>query len=979
MVFDRKLLTACVAMAVTIGMQPFSCAQESKRKRTTPWTTSRVKGSPDPPLPFRAVPIFKNVALDRPTDITWLPDAQRWVANHAGSQIVTFANDPENAVAKPLLNLSDVYGSKVDVGYATKFHHDLKNQPWCFVTFTSKRKLDDGHHLARLKVTDPTVPSFDLKSLMIMKRWKSHGHVGSSMQFGPDGMLYVSVGDGQPPYPPDGDNVGQDLGSIRATIMRIDVDNPSKGQPYRTPSDNPFVDDPNALNEIWAYGFRNPWKIAFDPASGDLVAADVGWEMREIIHRVKRGRNHGWSIMEGTQQVKPDQQPKIPITPPLFEHTHLDSRSISGGYFWQSDRIAELRGAYLYGDWMTGKVWALKFEGDEVLWQKELVDTPHRVICFMLDPTGEVYIVAYDGTILKLEPNPQADAAPSFPERLSETGVFADVRSQTPVDGVEEYEVSAHHWADGTYSKQWIGLPGTEQISIYKRDDWKTGTTVGRFDFPVNTVAVKTVSYLTNVDDPTSERRLETQLLHKYDDEWRAYNYIWNEEQTDAILQEDKAIERKLQIRDSNAIGGVRSQTWRHSSRSECLLCHVWSAGTVQGFWPPQLNIDYHGKNQLDKFEELGFFAEEIPRVDPIASPDDEKRSLESRARSYLSVNCSTCHRRLGGGTADFSFDITQSLKDSRYLDAVPSQGTFGIQDAKVVATGAPQRSVLLYRALKSGRGHMPQFGSNVLDKKGIRLLSDWIESIGEGDGHGYQKKTLNQLASTDDPEKQILALCSSLESAIPLSMACNNESLDGKLYNLVVKIGASHSDPTIRDLFEHYLPEDQRVKRLGATIDELALLATEGSAARGRQLFEHAKDINCRACHKIGNVGKQIGPDLSGIGMKQTPAQILASIVRPSEKIDEKFRARQVLTSDGQVITGVVTSETDDRIQIADAVGKVHSIDADDIEDMRVAAKSAMPEQLLAGMTPAQAADLLAYLCAQRTPVAEASKSLDR
>ena len=91
----------------------------------------------------------------------------------------------------------------------------------------------------------------------------------------------------------------------------------------------------------------------FAPNGKDLFVADVGWEMREMIHLVRRGQNHGWSIMEGSQQVKPDEQPSIPITPPLHEHSHLDSRSITGGYFWQSDRIPELKDTYIYGDWMT--------------------------------------------------------------------------------------------------------------------------------------------------------------------------------------------------------------------------------------------------------------------------------------------------------------------------------------------------------------------------------------------------------------------------------------------------------------------------------------------------------------------------------------------------------------------------------------------------------------------------------------------------
>ncbi|QEG00230.1 Soluble aldose sugar dehydrogenase YliI precursor [Stieleria maiorica] len=943
-------------------------ATETASSRVHPWTDSRVKGSPDPPLPYTTNPVFTRVELDRPTDITWLPTAQKWVANHAGNKIVTFTNDIQTAVAQPLLNLSELSDEPVQTGYATKFHFDLENQPWCFLTFTTKRQLPDGHCLARVKVLDPSVPTFDLESLTELARWKSHGHVGSSMQFGPDGMLYVSVGDGQPPYPPDGDGTGQDLSDLRASILRIDVDDPTADKPYRVPTDNPFVHQEGARGEIWAYGFRNPWKMAFAPNSEELLVADVGWEMREMIHRVRRGRNHGWSIMEGSQPVKPDEQPEVPITPPLFEHTHLDSRSITGGYFWQSDRIPELKGAYIYGDWMTGKVWGLRFKDDKVTWQQELVDTPHRVICFMLDPSGEVFIVGYDGTILQLQPNTVLPSDEPFPTKLSETGIFADTPLQQPAQGVAQYKINAHRWADGTHSRQWIALPDSSQLQLFKRFNWMTGESAGRFNFPSDTVAVKTVSYYADAQNPQSEQHLETQLLHKNGDEWRAYNYIWNDQQTDAILQDDKATERKLIIKDLTADGGQRTQLWRHASRSECLLCHIWSAGTVQGFWPPQLDLNLGDENQLDQLASLGLFSEPVPRPEPVVSPSDAAASLEDRARSYLAMNCSTCHRNLGGGTSIFTFDITVPLEDSKYLDAFPSQGSFGIEDARVIAPGDPSRSVLMYRLLKSGRGHMPQFGSNVIDRDGIRLIHDWIASMEAPSNEikslppGVKSLDLNNVS-----ESTIQSMLSTVEGAMILSMACGSDSLDDERKEKIVGMGARHPHAPIRDLFEHYLPEDQRTKRLGPSVDEEALLAIEGSVESGMKLFETATDVNCRNCHRIGAVGQNIGPDLSGIGTQQTPAELLGSIVRPSEKIDPKYRAKQILTVDGEAVSGIVLEETRESIQIADASGKVHKIAADDIELLRFASKSAMPDQLLSGMTPQNAADLLAYLSSQR------------
>lgn len=954
-------------MVISCSVSATAVAQILERR--APWTTSKVKGSPDPPLPYKIQRVFSNVELEHPTDIVWLPDAKKWIATQVTGEIVVFENDVDHATTTPLLDLNRLHEKQVFRTVSTTFHHDLANQPWCFVTYASEAKADLGYHLVRFKVLDPAVPTLDLSSRTVLMNWSSSGHSGGSMLFGPDNYFYVSIGDGQPPYPPDELNTGQNLSDIEASILRIDVDNPTDEVHYRIPADNPFVDSLNARDEIWAYGFRNPWKMAFNPENGDLFAADVGWEMREMIYRVKRGGNYGWSIMEGSQPVKQEETPSVPITPPIFEHSHIDSRSITGGYFWQSDRIEELKGAYIYGDWMTGKVWALKTAGDRVLWQKELVDTPLQIICFMLDPTGEVLLVGYDGTIHRLLPNDTQANHRSFPKRLADTGLFRDVSTFQSEQGVIEYEISAHHWADGTHSRQWIAIPNSKQLGIFVNPRWDTGHVHGRFEFPQDTVLAKTVSYFSEAGEPASERHIETQLLHLLGDEWRAYNYIWNEEQTEAILQDDIASESKLTIRDPSVPDGFRTQTWHHSSRSECLLCHIWSSGTVHGFAPDQINISWRDKKQLPTLKQAGLFSVEVPTTPPIASPHDVSRSLEDRARSYLALNCSTCHRPQGGGTADFNFDHTKTLSENRYLDALPSQGSFDISDARVVASGDPFRSVVMYRALKFGRGHMPQFGSNVMDREGVKLVHDWIASLPSS--HGLSARWDNKIAqlhAQSDPESAIEEILQSTYGALALSFACGvGDAFDPSLKDQVVRIGSKHNTAQIRDLFEGYLPEEQRTERLGPSIDADALLAITGSADAGKLLFEKASDVTCRQCHRLGSVGKDVGPDLRGIGTQQTPGELLTSILRPSENISQEYRTRSVLTDDGNVLTGIVLKQSKAQMVLSDSQGKEHTIATDSIEQVQVSPKSIMPEMLFAGLTRQQAADLLAFLSSQR------------
>ena len=173
-----------------------------------------------------------------------------------------------------------------------------------------------------------------------------------------------------------------------------------------------------------------------------------------------------------------------------------------------------------------------------------------------------------------------------------------------------------------------------------------------------------------------------------------------------------------------------------------------------------------------------------------------------------------------------------------------------------------------------------------------------------------------------------------------------------------------------IRDLFERFLPEERRVKRLGNSIDAAQLLAIEGNVDSGRKLFMEASDVNCRQCHQVGGKGIAVGPDLSGVGAKQKPAEILESILRPSAKIDMKYRGTLILTVDGETISGMITKEDDDAVMLVEASGKSKRVLQEDIEVIKPMDISVMPERLFAEFTAQQAADLLAFLAAQKVVV---------
>jgi glucose/arabinose dehydrogenase len=193
------------------------------------------------------------------------------------------------------------------------------------------------------------------ESRELIIEWQSAGHGGGDMGFGPDGFLYFTAGDGTTGSDPD--MTGQDLTDLRGSILRIDVDHPSQGKLYSIPKDNPFLRVPKARPEIWAFGLRAPWRMSFDSATGNLWVGEVGQDLWEMIHLIRRGGNYGWSVMEGTHPFYPERKiGPAPISPPIVEHHHSEARSITGGYVYHGKQLPELANHYLYCCYQTGSL-----------------------------------------------------------------------------------------------------------------------------------------------------------------------------------------------------------------------------------------------------------------------------------------------------------------------------------------------------------------------------------------------------------------------------------------------------------------------------------------------------------------------------------------------------------------------------------------------------------------------------------------------
>ncbi len=941
-------------------------------RRRPAWTTSRVVGSPEPPRPYTTAPAFPALRFDHPLDLAVAPGTDRIFVAQQDGKIFSFRNDPRIEHADLAADLRAAIPGAREI-YALTFHPDFPRNRYLYVCYIGQAGLDDGTHVARFVVKQSDPPVVDVSTETTIITWLSGGHNGCCLKFGPDGCLYISTGDGVGPNPPDTRRTGQSIDDLLSSILRLDVDHPQAGRNYGIPADNPFVDRPGARGEIWAYGLRNPWRMSFDRRTGDLWVGDVGWELWEMLHRVERGGNYGWSVREGRQPIHPEwPRGPTPIIPPVIDHPHTESSSITDGLTYYGAKLGELQGTHIYGDYDTGKIWGFRYEDGAVKHHRELADTTHRIVGFGEDDRHELLLIDHvAGTLHRLVPNPRRRAASSFPHRLSETGIFADVESLEPAPGVVEYGIAAEPWSDFADTRRWIALPGQTHVNVEK-PKWR---------FPPGTVFAKTLTL--NIDRGGSDsapRPVETQLLHFDGREWHAYSYRWNDAGTDALLVDKNGSSARFTIADRRSPGGVRRQTWRFAGRAECGRCHNPWSGPVLGFEPRQLDREmvYRGtrRPQLVSLAQLGVLNHRpaVPRPPALVDPYDRSLDVAARARSYLHVNCAHCHRKHAGGSVLIELPIDVPLDRMHLVDALPSQGRFGIPDVRVVAPGDPYRSVLWYRMAKLGPGRMPHIGSTEIDAKGVSLIHDWIlELRGASPAKANPSPldaVLDAVASVDSHDAACRAADRLLRNpcgALRLLYAIDTGRLPPERAAIVARHAASRETPAVRELFERFLPPDERTKRLGAVIRPDEILKQVGDAARGRRLFFETDGVACKSCHRIGDRGGSVGPDLTHVGSRQTRAQLLESILEPSRRIAPEFVTYLAETRDGRIHTGLLVAKDASHIVLKDAQGKTVRLASDAIESLVPQPKSLMPELLLRDMTLQQVADLLAFLASCR------------
>jgi glucose/arabinose dehydrogenase len=747
--------------------------------RRIPMTTSRVVGSPDPPPPYRIKKVYPDLPLNWPEIVAPQPGSDRLVlvaldGPYSQTRIYRFKDDPAARELETLL-------TSTDTAYQVIFHPRFARNGYFYVGSNGAAKAGAPKKTRITRYTMETAAPYKLvpNSAQVMIEWDSDGHNGGAMAFGHDGMLYLTSGDGTSDS--DTNIVGQDMSKLLAKVLRIDVDHPDPGKPYAVPGDNPFVKLPGARPEIWAYGLRNPWRMTVDAKTDHLWVAQNGQDLWEQAYLVKKGENYGWSVMEGSHPFYPNRKlGPTPLVRPTVEHAHSEARSLTGGIVYYGKQHPELHGAYIYGDYSTGKIWAVKHDGKQVVWHKEIADTRLSITGFGVDHQGEILICDFrrkgEGGIYTLEATPKQSAASSFPRKLSESGLFKSVHGHVMEPSLIPYSVNAVLWSDGAAKQRWLGVPAGGKLEL---------TTWRGWNLPDRTVIVKSFYIETEEGNPQSRRWIETRFLTRQGGEWFGYSYAWDHAETDGTLVDAQGMDRDLTIRVPQSAehpDGSKRLTWHYPSRTECMVCHSRAANWVLGLSNLQMN-KLHGyggvvENQLRVFERIGLFevnwsaeardrwrdalkakgmSEEEANAyvdrqsatrgqrEPVVSslltvppeklrklvdPHDETQDINLRARSYLHSNCAQCHVEAGGGNAQMELEFTTPLEKTRLVNVKPLHDTFGLKNAALVRPGHPESSVLLHRIAHRDKGHMPPLATRVVDEEAVRLLRGWIKSM---------------------------------------------------------------------------------------------------------------------------------------------------------------------------------------------------------------------------------------------------------
>lgn len=354
---------------------------------------------------YQTVEAFPELSFTRPVDLQHPGDntGRIFVVEQRGI-ISVFPNDPSVANKNIFLDIEDRVDDRSNeeglLGLA--FHPDYESNGYFYVNYTTQ---ESKTHISRFRVSpdDPDKALRDSEQVLLTYDQPYGNHNGGQVSFGPDGYLYIAVGDGGAGGDPQGN--GQNRSTLLGTILRIDIDRQENGNNYGIPTDNPFAGNNQGYREeIYAYGLRNPWRFSFDTETGQLWTGDVGQNAYEEVDIVEKGGNYGWNIMEANHCFEPDSGcDRSGLELPAWEYSQNNGdKSVTGGFVYRGPALPELTGMYIYADYVSGRIWALDFSNPDAPSNTKLIDTDLNIASFGTDAGNELYICSFDGKIYRL-------------------------------------------------------------------------------------------------------------------------------------------------------------------------------------------------------------------------------------------------------------------------------------------------------------------------------------------------------------------------------------------------------------------------------------------------------------------------------------------------------------------------------------------------------------------------------------------------
>ncbi|NOZ52219.1 MAG: hypothetical protein GXP08_03585 [Gammaproteobacteria bacterium] len=662
-------------------------------------------------------------------------NSTQWYAVVQSGRILQFDNNALVTETTVFLDISTQVASGGELGLlGMAFHPDYASNGYLYLYYT--HNTSSGQLQSKISRFNVINQAWEEQNLLTLNQPYSN-HNGGNIAFGPQGYLYIGLGDGGSGNDPQGH--GQNTRTLLGAMLRIDVDN---GLPYRIPSTNVFVgralcNTPdtitNAQNcpEIYAWGLRNPWRWSFDNTDGTLWLGDVGQGAREEINIIQPGKNYGWKIMEGTI-CRPGEKncETTGLTLPEIDYDHVNgNQSVVGGYVYRGNdyQLSFLHATYLYADTYSGRIWGLRNTETGYI-NRELAIHNNLIYSFAQANNGDLFVISptfsagSGNNIYKIVADSgnddNTDAATQIPALLSQTGCVNEFDPTLPADGVISYEINSPLWSDNAEKQRFFAIPNEQKIEVTKDGD---------LVFPVGSVLMK--HFLLN------SKLIETRLLMRHENTWGGYSYEWFYD------NDGNAID--AQLLDNTKTKVIDGQNWLYPSQIQCFECHTQAAAITLGPETRQLNrsktFNRTGitANQLVTFNTIELFSQTINPIllsEKLFSLHDNLASFQLRAKSYLHSNCSHCHQAGGPAPTDIDLRFTTPFGSMELCNKRPLSNSLGVPDIKLIdPTGTytnPNSVIPLRMASADTAIRMPPLAVEINHTTAIDVIKNWINDV---------------------------------------------------------------------------------------------------------------------------------------------------------------------------------------------------------------------------------------------------------